>query len=81
MKALDLTSTTSGNTWNMMINNQYKLFTPNMNDSVSVSYGDSSTQTISLSSSNLLKKKNKKIKIFIFPKFLKRFTIKLCNTN
>ena len=72
MKALDLTSTTSGNTWNMMINNQYKLFTPNMNDSVSVSYGDSSTQTISLSSSNLLKKNNKKNKDFYFSEIFKK---------
>jgi hypothetical protein len=72
VKALDLTSTTSGNTWNMMINNQYKLFTPNMNDSVSVSYGDSSTQTISLSSSNLLKKNNKKNKDFYFSEIFKK---------
>ena len=50
MKALDIISTTSGKTWNMTINNQYKLFTPNANDSVLVSYGDNAQETIKLSS-------------------------------
>ena len=50
MKALDIISTTSGKTWNMTINNQYKLFTPNVNDSVLVSYGDNTQESIKLSS-------------------------------
>ena len=58
MKILDIVSTNSGNTWNMMLNNQYRLLTPNQNDSIIVSYGDSNTQTIALSSSNYLEKPN-----------------------
>jgi hypothetical protein len=63
VKALDIVSTTSGNTWNMAINNQYQLYTPNQNDSVIVSYGDSSTQTFNLTSSKISKKLYIELKI------------------
>jgi hypothetical protein len=52
VKILDIVSTNSGNTMNLILNNQYQLYTTNQNDSVLVSYGDSSSQNITLSSSN-----------------------------
>ncbi len=44
----------------LILNNQYQLYTTNQNDSVLVLFGDSSSQTFALSSSKIFNFRHKK---------------------